>query len=378
MMDMIKSIIERKSGLKIERKRGREKERKIKHPFVLLSFRSFVLSSLLLLTASSVHAAGNKAVRVVRHIGLMGTTLTVSVEAVDRPTALAAGEKAVRALEAAEARLSTWREDTELARLNRATVGETVALSQKLAEELAAVRHWWKETNGAFDPGIGVLVDIWGLRQGGRRPTSSMLAQAKACPGLAALSLNGRTAVRQHPDLKIEEGGFGKGAGLDAAIRILGASNILSATIDLGGQVAVIGNMRPFSLAIADPANRHQSVLRVSIDQGAIATSGNSERGLVIEGTSYSHILDPRSGQPVPDFGTLTVWAPDALTADCLSTGLYVLGPDQALDWAAQHPGIEVLVLETTSSSLQAHATAGWKDRIKVEDPRVELVFEEK
>jgi thiamine biosynthesis lipoprotein len=378
MMDMIKSIIERKSGLKIERKRGREKERKIKHPFVLLSFRSFVLSSLLLLTASSVHAAGNKAVRVVRHIGLMGTTLTVSVEAVDRPTALAAGEKAVRALEAAEARLSTWREDTELARLNRATVGETVALSQKLAEELAAVRHWWKETNGAFDPGIGVLVDIWGLRQGGRRPTSSMLAQAKACSGLAALSLNGRTAVRQHPDLKIEEGGFGKGAGLDAAIRILGASNILSATIDLGGQVAVIGNMRPFSLAIADPANRHQSVLRVSIDQGAIATSGNSERGLVIEGTSYSHILDPRSGQPVPDFGTLTVWAPDALTADCLSTGLYVLGPDQALDWAAQHPGIEVLVLETTGSSLQAHATAGWKDRIKVEDPRVELVFEEK
>jgi thiamine biosynthesis lipoprotein len=108
----------------------------------------------------------------------MGTTLTVSVEALDRLTALAAGEKAVRALEAAEARLSTWQEDTELARLNRATVGEAVALSQKLAEELAAVRHWWKETNGAFDPGIGVLVDIWGLRQGGRRPTSNILAQA--------------------------------------------------------------------------------------------------------------------------------------------------------------------------------------------------------
>jgi len=377
-MSLIKNTIERKRGLKIERKRGRGEEGKIKHPFILSSFRLFVLSSLLLLTASSVRAADNKGVRVNRHIGLMGTTLTVSVEALDRLTALAASEKAVRALEAAEARLSTWQEDTELARLNRATVGKAVAISQKLAGELAAVRHWWKETNGAFDPGIGVLVDIWGLRQGGRRPTSNILAQAKSCPGLAALSLNGLTAVRQHPDLRIEEGGFGKGAGLDDAIRILAASNILSATINLGGQVAVIGNMRFFSLAIADPANRKQSVLTVSIDQGAIATSGNSQRGLVIEGTCYSHILDPRSGWPAPDFGTLTVWAPDALTADCLSTGLYVLGPDQALDWAAKHPGIEVLVLETTGSNLQAHATAGWKDRIKVEDPRVELVFEEK
>ena len=337
----------------------------------------FLISLSWLLTSSAL-AVDHKAVRVDRHLGLMGTTLTISVEAVDRPTALAASEKIIRALEASEMRLSTWREDTELSRLNRTKAGETVELSQKLSSELAAARHWWKETKGAFDPGIGALVHVWGLRQGGRAPSPDRLAQAKAYPGLAALSLNGLMATRLHPEFKIEEGGFGKGAGLDDAIRALADSEVLSAMIDLGGQVALIGSGSPVSLGIADPSNRHQSVLTVSIDQGAIATSGNSERGLVIDGKRYSHILDPRTGQPAPDFGTLTVWTPDALTADCLSTGLYVLGPDQALDWAAQHPGVEVLVLETRDNGLQVRATAGWKNRVEIEDKRVELIFEEK
>ena len=85
----------------------------------------------------------------------MGTRLDLTVEAPDRAIALAASEKAVGALEAAEARLSTWREDGELARFNRSPVGAPFALSPALAAELQSARQCWEETGGAFDPTVG-------------------------------------------------------------------------------------------------------------------------------------------------------------------------------------------------------------------------------
>ena len=314
-------------------------------------------------------------VRIERHLNLMGTTLMISVEAGDRPAALAASEKALIALQRAERRLSTWRQDTELARLNKAEVGQAVDLSPELATELAGVRRWWKATNGAFDPGIGKLSEIWGLRSGGKKPARALLDRVTGTPGLEALRLEGPTAVRQHPDLNIDEGGFGKGAGLDDAVRKLRDTDATAAMINLGGQVALFGAGRSVRLDIADPSDRQRAALTLTIDRGALATSGNSERSLVIGQRAYSHILDPRNGMPVPDFGSLTVWADDALAADCLSTGLYVLGPEKALDWATKHEGIEILVLESSDEGLKARATSGLKDRIDTGGSGVVLSF---
>lgn len=312
--------------------------------------------------------------RVERRLSLMGTTLAVSVEAVDRQIALAASERAVKALEAAEARLSTWRDDTELARLNRASVGEAVVLSPKLMVDLTIARRWWQETDGAFDPGVGALADVWGLRRGGRVPTIEERRAAVAVGGLAALELANGRAVRRHPGLRIEEGGFGKGAGLDDAVAALAGRGVLHAVLDLGGQVAVFGE-GPYAVGIADPRRRERPVLRLEIDHGSVATSGNSERGIVIDGVAYGHILDPRRGEPVRDFGSLTVWASDALTADCLSTGLYVLGPDAALAWASARPGIEVVVVEMTADGLRARATAGLEGRLMTLDHALTLDY---
>ncbi len=314
-------------------------------------------------------------VRIERHLTLMGTTLVISVEAWKRSAALEASEEALAALQRAEQRLSTWTKHSELARLNEAAVDDPVKLSSELAMELARVRHWWKATQGAFDPGIGRLSEIWGLRSGGKEPTRAALDRAADIPGLEALGIAGSIAVRRHPELIIDEGGFGKGAGLDDAIRMLKETDATAAIINLGGQVALFGAGKPLRFDVADPSDRHRTALTLTIDRGALATSGNSERSLVIGQRTYSHILDPRSGMPVTDFGSLTVWADDALAADCLSTGLYVLGPERALDWAAKHEGIEVLVLESTAEGIRARATHGMKERIDTGGSGVVLSF---
>jgi thiamine biosynthesis lipoprotein len=326
-----------------------------------------------------------------RRLGLMGTEVSLTVAATSRAAALAGSERAVAALEAAEARLSTWRDDSELARLNQAPPGQLVTLSPELAADLRAAQACWRETRGAFDPSVGALVAAWGLRgppsldphlpspplpthpaappgRGGspvRVPSRDEIRDALARTGLAGLELAGRRAVRRLPVI-LDEGGFGKGAGLADALAALGQTpGVLSAAVDLGGQVVVFGGAR--RIAVAHPRQRDRAVVAIEIDRGSVSTSGTSERG--------SHILDPKTGRPALDFGSLTVWTADPLRADCLSTGLYVLGPEAALAWAAEHPGVEVLVLIPGDGVLTARASPGLAGRLTTVSDNVKLTF---
>ncbi|MGH9360986.1 MAG: FAD:protein FMN transferase, partial [Thermoanaerobaculia bacterium] len=175
--------------------------------------------------------------------------------------------------------------------------------------------------------------------------------------GMDRLRLLPTAAVRLRPGAVIEEGGFGKGAGLALAVDALRASpEVRSAALDLGGQLAFVGNARREAL-IADPRRRDRPVLALTVEGGSVSTSGDSERP--------GHLLDPRSGVPAEDFGSLTVWTVDPLRADCLSTGLFVLGPEQAVAWAAAHPDVEVLALVAEGKGLRALATPGLAGRLR-------------
>lgn len=315
-----------------------------------------------------------------RRLTLMGTEAVVRVEAVDRPTALAASEAAVRALEAAERRLSTWTDDSELARLNRAPVGEPVALSPELAAELAAAEACRRATGGAFGAGVGPLVDAWGLRTGGRRPGPEELRTALDASVGEVVGLDSAgTATRRRTGSRIEEGGFGKGAALDAARRALtdalSDGAVRAARIDLGGQVLFVGAGE--RLAVAHPEDRERAVVALAAEALAgrsAATSGNSERGIVVGGERLSHLLDPETGLPVADVGSVTVLAPSGLEADCLSTGLYVLaargGLAGALAWAEERPGVDAaFVRPRLEGGLDVVATSGLGGRMRVLAP---------
>lgn len=321
--------------------------------------------------AGCASAAGPERAVAERRLGMMGTSLEIAVESGSREAALAASERAVQALEAAEARLSTWRDDTELTRLNGAPAGAARTLSPALAADLGAARRCWEETDGAFDPAVGALVRAWDLRGKGRVPAPAERRHAVEAGRMDGLRLDGRTAVRERAGLVLEEGGFGKGAGLADALAVLSADPaVLRASLNLGGQIAVFdrGTGERWDVPVADPERRDRAVVSLSIDRGSVSTSGNSERP--------GHLLDPRTGEPAPDFGSLTVWAEDPLRADCLSTGLYVLGPDRALAWAESHPGVEVLVLRREGEQLQAWATPGLKGNLERLASEVVIRFE--
>jgi thiamine biosynthesis lipoprotein len=326
--------------------------------------RFLTAAALLFITIGFDFAAVAEPVRVERRLEMMGTRLAVSVNANSRADGLAAAELALAALEDTEARLSTWHEDTELSRLNASPAGAAFTMSPELRRDLEGARRWWLATDTAFDPAVGALTEAWGLRTGGTIPSESQLQAALKATGFGKLRFEASRIIRLS-DVRIDEGGFGKGAGLDAALDALGTSEASSAILDLGGQVALFGATGPVEIQVAHPADREQPVLTLTVDHGSVATSGNSERP--------NHLLDPRTGQPATDFGSLTVWAPDALAADCLSTGLYVLGPDRALELAMEWPEVEVLVLETGPGGLTARWTPGLAERVQALAPGLRL-----
>ena len=195
-----------------------------------------------------------------RQLAVMGTALRMRIEARDRAAALRASEAALAALAATEARLSTWRDDSELARLNAAPAGESVTLSAATAAELAAAARCGADTAGAFEPAVGGLVDLWDLRGAGRIPGAGELAAALPASRAAAWRIDGTRAARLHPATRLEEGGFGKGAGLDRALEALGgAPGVTAAWLDLGGQTALLGG-GPWTVAVAHPDLRQRAV----------------------------------------------------------------------------------------------------------------------
>ncbi len=290
--------------------------------------------SALLVGALAVEAQQAPAERVERRVAAMGTTLTVVVDGLGRAEGLAVAERLIGEVAAAEARLSTWREDSELAELNRTPVGQPLALSPETWKALSDAVRCAFESDGAFDPTIGALVAAWGLRGDGRVPDPQELAAARAAVGWRQLQLDApaRSAARLG-DFRIEEGGFGKGAALAGALTLARQlAPDAEVRLDLGGQLAWTGARAPVAFSLADPRDRSREVLEVvsPLSEGSVATSGESERHFEVGGRRFGHLLDPRSGEPAADFGTATSIGPSPTLADCRSTALYVLGPAAA------------------------------------------------
>jgi len=252
---------------------------------------------------------GGEASRVTRARSEMGTIL--EIDAVG-PTSLvteAAVAAAFAAVEDADRRLSNWRADSELSRANAAASGGPVALSPATWRCLSRAFDISRETDGAFDPTVGVFT---GARTIG---WEKVILDSRRC-----------TMTFAAPGGAVDSGGFGKGEALDRALLELERRGLVAARLNFGGQISVLG-ARFGDVSIAEPrAGSNRKLCSFRTEDASVATSGVSEKP--------GHIVDPRTDAPPPFSGSVTVVADNGLRADALSTALFVLGPDEGLDFA--------------------------------------------
>ncbi len=303
---------------------------------------------------------------VTRTVHVMGTACTLSVRGMDRSLLLEQLELMVRTIEDTERELSTWQETSTLSALNTQSLGVGLTADPSICRLFNELSYWADETGGAFEPAVGALTEAYGIRTGGKHPSNAELESARIQSGMHGYKKDATACrITRISDVKIDCGAFGKGEALERLRLARCREGTDSWLVNLGGQVAVYGKppaAEEWSLDIAHPKFRNRPVFQIHLSSGSLATSGGSERDMLVLGQRQSHILDPRSGLPAAFDGSVSVWHESALVADILSTALYVMGPDEGMEWAEKR-NVAVCYLFGTGSEIRANASRAFRDR---------------
>ena len=294
---------------------------------------------LLMIFALFLTACGEKSAESeTRTVYAMDTVMNLTVYGENAAAALENAEKELHTLD--ESVLSRTAEGSELYALN-ASDGETVTYGADdiLPALIEAALTISDATNGAFDPTLAPVLDAWGFTKDLHRvPSADELAALLARTGRDKVALE-KTAdgysVALSDGTQLDLGGIAKGYAADLLRAQLEEEGVTSATLDLGGDVFVMGKKSDGSdwrIAVKDPGDTESYLGIVSASDAFIVTSGVYERYFEENGVRYHHILDPKTGCPAESgLVSVTVLCKNGAWADALSTACFVLGTDKAL-----------------------------------------------
>lgn len=296
----------------------------------------------------------------------MGTTWSVQV--VEPPAGLTRARlrRTVQdALDDVDERMSTYREDSEVSRFNRQHHTDWIPVSRELLDVLRTALEVAALTEGAFDPTVGPLVDLWGFGpvQRSAPPDEATLEAARARVGYDKLELRlAPPALRKRiPDLRLDLSSIAKGWAVDRVARALDTLGATHYLVEVGGELRGRGhNARgePWRIAIERPVPGARLPYAVfPLWETASATSGDYRNFRQAHGKRLSHLIDPRSGRPVAQrLASVTVLDPSGARADALATGLLVLGPDRGFELAVRQ-GIAAYFIERTPQGFRHRAS---------------------
>lgn len=311
---------------------------------------------LLTIFALSLTACGETAAESeTRTVYAMDTVMNLTVYGENAAAVLESAEKELHTLD--EAVLSRTAEGSELYALNTSN-GETVecGADDVLPALIETALTISDATDGAFDPTLAPVLDAWGFTKDERRvPSVDELKELLSHTGCGKVTLE-KTAdgwtVTLLDGAQLDLGGIAKGYAADLLRAQLEKEGVTSATLDLGGDVFVMGRKTDGSdwrIAVKDPADTESYLGVVSAADKFIVTSGVYERYFEENGVRYHHILDPKTGCPAESgLVSVTVLCENGAWADALSTACFVLGPDGALalrdDLADQGTNFELIL----------------------------------
>ncbi|MCB9896401.1 MAG: FAD:protein FMN transferase [Planctomycetes bacterium] len=264
-----------------------------------------------------------------RTLPVMGTFADLAVVCDDRVVAERALDAAFAELLAVDAAMSRFRDDSDVGRANADAARRAVAVSPATASVLAEALRVAEASDGAFDPCLGRAVQLWDVTHR-RAPPSDALVEAFANRRLyASLELDaaGRRVRFADADASLDLGGIAKGWAVDRAADALRRAGITRAFVNVGGDLVAIGRSEdgdPWTVGVADPLRPGQIVATLEVEDGAVATSGDSEQHFDAGGRRYHHLLDPSTGAPrATSAHSLTVAADTCVLADAAATAFF-------------------------------------------------------
>jgi FAD:protein FMN transferase len=300
----------------------------------------------------------------------MGSPVTITAWTADEVAADKAIAAAFAEFDRLDALLSVWKPGSDVLRMNEAAGNAPVTVSQDTIAVLEAARQVSEWTSGKFDVTFGALSDVWKFDhdQDNSVPTRAAIAARLPLIDYRALGVDRttRTALVARAGMRVHLGGIGKGYAVDRAVAMLRAAGVRDFLLQAGGDLYASGRHgdQPWRLGIQDPrggGGEHFASLEVR--DATFSTSGDYERFFVKDGVRFHHLLDPDSGEPARGCMSVTIVAASAMHADGLSTGVFILGPDEGMALVERLPDVEAVIV---TAAKEIRMSSGLRASVRV------------
>lgn len=280
---------------------------------------------------------------------MMGTEVSVYLWSDDPVAGLVALESVFQEADRIDRLMSTYKYDSEISKINREAAEGPIEAGEELYELIARSLEISALTDGAFDITYESVGQHYDFREH-LRPNESTVESEREKIDFRYVKLDeaARTVRFDREGVKINLGGIAKGYVVERAVRILRVKGIQNAIVTAGGDSRLLGDRRgrPWMVGIRDPRKEGEVAISVPLQEEAISTSGDYERYFDEDGVRYHHIIHPGTGAPASGVHSATVFGPDAVTTDALSTSVFVMGVDQGLRLIASLADYESIVID--------------------------------
>ncbi len=288
-----------------------------------------------------------------REIYAMDTIMTLTAYGNKREAGLDAAQSIIQAMDAA---LDPELETSTTYAINHAN-GANVSISGQVAKMLSCAYDVYKKSNGALDLTLYPVIKRWGFVDGRYYvPTDEELASELALRcfdkmALTSFPSSGSYAVSFPATAQISFASVAKGCAAENAISAMRQAGVTSGIISLGGNVQTLGqkpNGDDWTIAIQDPNNTSSYLGVINVGETAVVTSGTYQRYFTSGNKTYHHLINPKNGYPVSNsLLSVTIICEDGTMADCLSTAMFVLGPQAALNYWRTYGGFEMVLVKS-------------------------------
>jgi thiamine biosynthesis lipoprotein len=300
----------------------------------------------------------------------MGTRITVSIWTDDEEGAARAAAAAFAEFRRIDHLMTTWREDSDVSRVNAAAGQRAVAVDREVLAVIEKAQKVARASGGAFDITVGAFRGLWKFDEDrdGTIPDPAAVKARLPLIGYRGVIVDRRkkTVRLRKKGMRIVLGGIAKGHAVDRAVAMLRERGFQDFILQAGGDLFVSGQRgdRSWRVGIRDPRGQRDATFALAaIENKTFSTSGDYERAVIKDGVRYHHILDPATGNPAMRSRSVTVMAADALTADAWSTALFVLGHEKGLAMVEKMPGIEAVFVDAGN---QIHISSGLQGKVHV------------
>lgn len=263
-----------------------------------------------------------------------------------------------------------YNDTSQVGRINAGAGVESVMVSVELIDLLGQALHYGDVSGHAFDVAVGPIVKAWDfLSPNPHSPSKERIERLLPLINSELIAIVGNRVFLKKRGMGIDLGGIAKGYAVDRAVQILRRGGYNKFIIDIGGNLGVywegthILDSTIAEILIRHPRKDGEFFGRFMMGTGGVSTSGDYQRFFVENGVRYHHIIDPSTGYPVRGVVSVTIVAQDAISADAISTLVFVLGREQGMEFIKNSPGIDGMIVYESRDSLVYDLSPGFQRR---------------